>query len=66
MLPVHNHPFGDPTASPEDIQATEHTMAAGDLLSIDVLNHVILAIAGPFTSLAARRTVHPTSAGEAA
>lgn len=39
----HNHPSGDPTPSREDIELTRRLLAAGDLMGIAVLDHVILA-----------------------
>lgn len=39
---LHNHPSGDPTPSPEDRQLTDRLMAAGHLLGIRVLDHVII------------------------
>jgi DNA repair protein RadC len=39
----HNHPSGDPTPSREDLAFTMHTMKAGKLLGIPVLDHVIIA-----------------------
>lgn len=39
----HNHPSGDPTPSREDCELTRRLVAAGDLMGIDVLDHVILA-----------------------
>lgn len=38
----HNHPSGDPAPSPEDIAITRRLTAAGELLGIDVLDHVII------------------------
>jgi len=43
IILVHNHPSGDPTPSAEDIAMTKQAIAAGELLDIDVLDHVILA-----------------------
>ncbi|HET7560502.1 MAG TPA: DNA repair protein RadC [Limnochordia bacterium] len=40
---AHNHPSGDPTPSPEDVALTRRLAAAGELLGIDVLDHVIVA-----------------------
>jgi DNA repair protein RadC len=40
---VHNHPSGDPAPSVEDINLTRRLVAAGDLLGIKVLDHVIIA-----------------------
>lgn len=39
----HNHPSGDPTPSPEDVEVTKAIVAAGKLLQIDVLDHVIVS-----------------------
>lgn len=38
----HNHPSGDPTPSAEDIATTAKLMAAGKLLGIPVVDHVIV------------------------
>jgi DNA repair protein RadC len=38
----HNHPSGDPTPSPEDVSLTRRLVAAGALLGIDVVDHLIL------------------------
>ncbi len=43
---LHNHPSGDPSPSPEDIEITKRLVAAGDLLGIKVLDHVILGDGG--------------------
>jgi DNA repair protein RadC len=42
LVVVHNHPSGDPTPSGEDVLVTREIVAAGRLLQIDVLDHVIL------------------------
>ena len=42
MIVVHNHPSGDPTPSPEDVQVTRMIVEAGSLLNIDVLDHLII------------------------
>jgi DNA repair protein RadC len=38
----HNHPSGDPTPSPEDVALTRRMVAAGSLIGIDVVDHVVL------------------------
>lgn len=38
---AHNHPSGDPTPSPDDLHLTAECIAAGRLLDIDVLDHII-------------------------
>lgn len=42
LILVHNHPSGDPTPSPSDVVVTETLVAAGKLLEIAVLDHVII------------------------
>ena len=39
---VHNHPSGDPTPSESDIKVTRDLVRAGQVLKIEVLDHVIL------------------------
>jgi len=39
---AHNHPSGDPTPSEADIKVTRDLIRAGQLLKIEVLDHVIL------------------------
>jgi DNA repair protein RadC len=47
---VHNHPSGDPEPSPQDLELTERLVAAGSLLDIRILDHVIVG-RGRYTSL---------------
>jgi DNA repair protein RadC len=42
----HNHPSGDPTPSPEDVQLNERLAEAGRILGIKCLDHVICAEGG--------------------
>ncbi|HEU5439436.1 MAG TPA: DNA repair protein RadC [Ktedonobacterales bacterium] len=42
LVVVHNHPSGDPTPSAEDIRTTEQLRRAGELLDIELLDHVIV------------------------
>lgn len=39
---AHNHPSGDPTPSESDIRVTRDLVRAGQLLKIEVLDHIIL------------------------
>lgn len=39
---AHNHPSGDPTPSESDLKVTRDLVRAGQLLRIDVLDHVII------------------------
>ena len=42
IIVLHNHPSGDPSASPEDIALTRSIVQAGKLLDIQVLDHLII------------------------
>jgi DNA repair protein RadC len=42
IVASHSHPSGDPTPSREDIELTKRLKAAGDLLGIQLLDHVIV------------------------
>jgi len=42
LIVAHNHPSGDPTPSPEDVEVTRLLVAAGKLLDIEVLDHLII------------------------
>jgi DNA repair protein RadC len=42
LVLAHNHPSGDPTPSEADIKVTRDLIRAGQLLKIEVLDHVIL------------------------
>lgn len=42
VLLVHNHPSGDPSPSPEDREVTRRLRAAGGIVGIAVLDHVII------------------------
>jgi DNA repair protein RadC len=42
VLLVHNHPSGDPEPSSEDVETTRRLVAAGDILGIKILDHIII------------------------
>ncbi|MDT7943880.1 MAG: DNA repair protein RadC [Dehalococcoidia bacterium] len=46
IVVVHNHPSGDPEPSAEDVAVTRQLVMAGQLLGIEVLDHVVLARGG--------------------
>jgi DNA repair protein RadC len=54
VIIAHNHPSGDPTPSPEDVQVTERMIKAGKMLDIEVLDHLIIG-RNRFVSLKERR-----------
>jgi len=39
---MHNHPSGDPEPSMDDIEITSRLKKAGDILGINVLDHIIV------------------------
>ena len=52
IILVHNHPSGDPSPSPEDINMTRAAVQAGKLLDIEVLEHIVIGRGeGRFVSL---------------
>ena len=51
----HNHPSGDPTPSPEDLILTTRLINAGDIMGIDVIDHLILGDGRYFSLLEAGR-----------
>ena len=53
VILAHNHPSGDPSPSPEDIRLTRDAVAAGRLLGIEVLDHLIIG-QGRYISLKER------------
>jgi len=42
IIVAHNHPSGDPTPSPEDVRVTKALVESGELLDIEVLDHLII------------------------
>ena len=42
LIVVHNHPSGDPAPSPDDLHLTAEAVAAGRLLDVAVLDHLII------------------------
>lgn len=43
IILIHNHPTGDPKPSQEDIKLTKRLVEAGDILGIQVIDHIIIA-----------------------
>ncbi|HEY6830622.1 MAG TPA: DNA repair protein RadC [Gemmatimonadaceae bacterium] len=42
IVVFHNHPSGDPAPSPEDVELTRRLAAAGVLMGIDLVDHLVL------------------------
>jgi hypothetical protein len=64
MILVHNHPSGDPLPSADDVRLTYDAGYAGQLLGIDLLDHIIIAGDG-VTSLRADGVYLPPLPGAA-
>ncbi|MBJ7598081.1 MAG: hypothetical protein DLM67_12195 [Candidatus Nephthysia bennettiae] len=43
LLIAHNHPSGDPRPSLMDIRVTERLIRAGEILGVEVVDHLIVA-----------------------
>lgn len=53
LVLAHNHPSGDPTPSPEDLEVTRQMVQSGELLGIRVRDHVVIGD-GRYVSLMER------------
>ncbi len=42
IICAHNHPSGNPSPSPEDIEVTKRLIEAGSIMGIEILDHVII------------------------
>lgn len=42
IILLHNHPSGDPTPSKQDIEVTKRLVEAGNIVGIEVLDHIII------------------------
>lgn len=51
VVVCHNHPSGDPTPSGADVQLTRRLVRAGDVLGIELLDHVVIGDGGEWSSL---------------
>jgi len=49
LIVAHNHPSGDPSPSPEDVELTRRLRAAGDLVGVPLLDHIIVADEGYYS-----------------
>ncbi len=50
VIVAHNHPSGDPSPSPQDIEVTKRLLEASEILGIRLIDHVIVGN-GCFTSM---------------
>ena len=56
IIVSHNHPSGDPSPSPDDMELTRRLRAAADLIGVPMLDHIVMGDAG-FYSFAEERLV---------
>ena len=42
LILIHNHPSGDPTPSPVDVQITTRIYQVGELIGIHLLDHIVI------------------------
>lgn len=42
LILIHNHPSGDPTPSPDDVQITTRIYQVGELIGIHLLDHIVI------------------------
>ena len=43
IILAHNHPSGDPTPSPDDVALTSRLTHVGEILGVEVIDHLIVA-----------------------
>lgn len=46
IIMAHNHPSGDATPSKDDVDLTRRLMSAGQLLGIEILDHIVVTANG--------------------
>jgi len=56
VILVHNHPSGNPEPSETDVDASERIAKAGELIGVELIDHVILG-GGRYESLKARKLI---------
>ena len=42
LVAFHNHPSGDPSPSPDDVELTRRLVSAGSIIGVEVVDHIIL------------------------
>jgi DNA repair protein RadC len=55
---IHNHPSGDPSPSEADLKVTRDLIRAGQVMKIEVRDHVIMGAAPAFCSLRSQGYFH--------
>ena len=60
VIVVHNHPSGHPEPSGDDVAITAQLRAAGRLMGIEILDHIVIGKHGQHASLRERGLYAPT------
>lgn len=50
IVGVHNHPSGDPIPSPDDRELTRRLAAAGELMGVPLIDHIVVGHDGQYFS----------------
>lgn len=51
LIVAHNHPSGDPIPSAEDVLVTDRLVAAGQILGVPILDHLVIGDGDSFVSI---------------
>ncbi len=54
VIVSHKHPSGDPTPSSEDLEITEWLYRTGEIIGINLIDHVIVGESGQYYSMKER------------
>ncbi|WP_412729468.1 JAB domain-containing protein [Geobacillus stearothermophilus] len=57
IMCFHNHPSGDPMPSREDIEVTKRLKEAGEILGVELLDHIIIGDEETYVSLRERGVI---------
>jgi len=55
ILIAHNHPSGDPSPSQEDVELTRKIRLAGEILEVELIDHIIIGSPRQWVSLRERK-----------
>lgn len=50
IVGAHNHPSGDPVPSPDDLALTHRLVAAGELMGVPLIDHIVVGHDGRYFS----------------
>ena len=57
LIVAHNHPSGDTTPSQNDIEMTNRLKKAGQILGIELLDHIIITLDGNYYSFSEKNVI---------